>query len=28
VYFLGGVHARVWGSSDILINFIEQVSKA
>jgi carboxypeptidase T len=28
VYFLGGVHAREWGSSDILINFIEQVSKA
>src|SRR5258708_66162 len=25
VYFLGGVHAREWGSSDILINFIEQI---
>src|SRR5690349_22539495 len=24
VYFLGGVHAREWGSPDILINFIEQ----
>jgi carboxypeptidase T len=28
VYFLGGVHAREWGSSDILINFIEQLEQA
>jgi carboxypeptidase T len=28
VYFLGGVHAREWGSCDILINFIEQVEQA
>jgi carboxypeptidase T len=28
VYLLGGVHAREWGSSDILINFIEQLEKA
>jgi carboxypeptidase T len=28
VYFLGGVHAREWGSPDILINFIEQVEQA
>lgn len=28
VYFIGGVHAREWGSSDILINFIEKVSQA
>jgi murein tripeptide amidase MpaA len=28
VYFLGGVHAREWGSSDILINFIEQIEQA
>jgi carboxypeptidase T len=28
VYFLGGVHAREWGSSDILINFIEQIERA
>ncbi len=28
VYFLGGVHAREWGSSDILVNFIEKVSQA
>jgi murein tripeptide amidase MpaA len=28
VYFLGGVHSREWGSSDILINFIEQLEKA
>src|SRR6476661_6963335 len=24
IYFLGGVHAREWGSCDILINFVEQ----
>jgi murein tripeptide amidase MpaA len=28
VYFLGGVHAREWGSPDILINFIEQLEQA
>jgi len=28
VYFIGGVHAREWGSPDILINFIEKVSQA
>jgi carboxypeptidase T len=28
VYFLGGVHAREWGSPDILINFIEQLQDA
>jgi carboxypeptidase T len=28
VYFLGGVHAREWGSSDILINFIERLEQA
>ncbi|HLM86888.1 MAG TPA: M14 family metallopeptidase [Solirubrobacteraceae bacterium] len=28
VYFLGGVHSREWGSSDILINFIEQLENA
>src|ERR1700683_4552018 len=25
VFFLGGLHAREWGSPDILINFIEQL---
>jgi murein tripeptide amidase MpaA len=28
VYFLGGVHAREWGSCDILINFIERIAQA
>jgi murein tripeptide amidase MpaA len=28
VYFIGGVHAREWGSADILINFVEQLEKA
>ncbi len=28
VYFLGGIHAREWGSSDILVNFIEQLEMA
>jgi hypothetical protein len=28
VYFLGGVHAREWGSCDILINFIERIEQA
>lgn len=28
VYFLGGVHAREWGSPDILINFVERIEQA
>ncbi len=28
VYFLGGVHAREWGRSDILIYFVEQLERA
>jgi carboxypeptidase T len=28
VYFLGGVHAREWGSCDILVNFIERIEQA
>ena len=28
IYFLGGVHAREWGSPDILINFVQQLSDA
>lgn len=28
VYLLGGVHAREWGSADILINFVEQLEHA
>jgi murein tripeptide amidase MpaA len=28
IYFLGGVHAREWGSCDILINFIERIEQA
>lgn len=28
IYFLGGVHAREWGSSDILINFVQQLTSA
>src|SRR6266487_805113 len=28
VYFLGGIHSREWGSSDILIFFIEQLAQA
>lgn len=28
IYFLGGVHAREWGSADILVNFIELVENA
>jgi murein tripeptide amidase MpaA len=28
IYFLGGVHAREWGSADILIKFIELVENA
>ena len=28
VYFIGGVHAREWGSPDILVNFVEELQKA
>jgi carboxypeptidase T len=28
VYFLGGVHAREWGSCDILVNFFERIEQA
>lgn len=28
IYFLGGVHAREWGSPDILINFVQQLTQA
>lgn len=28
VYFLGGVHAREWGSSDILVNFVTLLTDA
>ena len=28
IYLLGGVHAREWGSPDILINFVEQLCDA
>ena len=28
IFFLGGIHAREWGSSDILINFVEQLCTA
>jgi hypothetical protein len=28
VYFLGGVHAREWGSPDILINFVRLLTNA
>jgi carboxypeptidase T len=28
IFFLGGIHAREWGSSDILIHFIEQLEQA
>jgi carboxypeptidase T len=28
IYLLGGVHAREWGSPDILINFIQQLTNA
>jgi murein tripeptide amidase MpaA len=28
IYFLGGVHAREWGSPDILINFLRQLIHA
>jgi len=28
VYFLGGVHAREWGSPDILVNFVNRLTDA
>jgi len=28
IYLLGGVHAREWGSSDILIHFVQQLTEA
>jgi murein tripeptide amidase MpaA len=28
VFFLGGVHAREWGSADILINFVNELQSA
>ena len=28
VYLLGGVHAREWGSSDILVNFVQRLTEA
>ncbi len=28
IFFLGGIHAREWGSPDILINFVEQLCEA
>src|SRR4051794_3567116 len=28
IFLLGGIHAREWGSSDILINFVEQLCDA
>jgi len=28
IYFLGGVHAREWGSADILINFAQRLTQA
>jgi len=28
VYLLGGVHAREWGSSDILVNFVQRITDA
>ncbi len=28
MYFLGGVHAREWGSCDILVNFVAQIEQA
>lgn len=28
IFFLGGIHAREWGSPDILINFVEQLCDA
>ncbi|MFM0087048.1 M14 family zinc carboxypeptidase, partial [Paraburkholderia sediminicola] len=28
IYFLGGVHAREWGSPDILVNFVQLLANA
>lgn len=28
VYFIGGVHAREWGSSDILVRFVQELTDA
>lgn len=28
IYFLGGIHSREWGSSDILVFFLEQLAQA
>ena len=28
IYFLGGVHAREWGSPDILVNFVQLLTQA
>ena len=28
MYFLGGVHAREWGSPDILVNFVRLLTDA
>lgn len=28
VYFIGGVHAREWGSSDILVHFVQRLTDA
>src|SRR5262249_8539380 len=28
IYLLGGVHAREWGSADILVNFAQRVTEA
>src|SRR5919199_482549 len=28
IYFLGGIHAREWGSPDILVFFVEQLQQA
>jgi carboxypeptidase T len=28
IYFVGGLHAREWGSSDILVRFIDRVTQA
>lgn len=28
IFFVGGIHSREWGSCDILINFVQQLTKA
>lgn len=28
IFFVGGIHSREWGSSDILINFVQQLTTA